>query len=302
MEPVTSSPTQKPTQKVYSPTDPEASYFCGTDWGDANQRCSDACPSSKSDDCPLDQKCFAFTTCLDPTPETEKPTDRPTSPPNTPAPITPAPSDETTKLDGCTGTPCPFAGECRSQYGFCGTSFIYCNALSSWTFDNCGLFGEAEDGEPVLCDAEVFECPEGEQVYRDPANDCEYFPCPASQDEESEMTSSSFHVPGVPGPSPSAFPELPKPTLPTINKPDPYLLPNGSKPRPAKPTWSSVVVVDEIEDVKDDEEENAHVFTEIEEDDFVVNLSQDWLASGAHERRSASILWTSLIMLVVLAI
>jgi hypothetical protein len=61
-------------------------------------------------------------------------------------------------------------------------------------------------------------------------------------------------------------------------------------------------VVDEIEDVKDDEEENAHVFTEIEEDDFVVNLSQDWLASGAHERRSASILWTSLMMLVVLAI
>ena len=163
-EPTTPLPTLKTTEKEYSPTDPEASYFCGIDWADANTSCNIRCPSSKSDECPQDQKCFAFTSCVEQRPEedTQNPTHRPTdqsftNEPVTPSPvittsITPAPSgdsakageaanfnvledttfeviqvqdDTATKPEGCTGTPCPFAGECRSQYGFCGLSFIY---------------------------------------------------------------------------------------------------------------------------------------------------------------------------------
>lgn len=170
-EPTTPLPTLKTTEKEYSPTDPESTYFCGLDWADANT-CNIRCPSSKSDECPQGQKCFAFTSCMEQQPEddTQNPTYRPTDPsftnepvtpsPVTPASTTPAPSgdstkageaatfdiledtkfeviqdDTATKPEGCTGTPCPFAGECRSQYGFCGLSFIYVSIVLS--FNNC---------------------------------------------------------------------------------------------------------------------------------------------------------------------
>jgi len=320
-KPVTATPTSKPAQKVYSPTDPEATYFCGTDWEDANNSCSIRCPSSKSDDCPSDQKCFAFTSCMDePEEETSKPTDRPTNPPFTNAPNapgipTPAPTNEETKLDACTGAPCPFAGECRSQYGFCGTSFIYCNALSTWTLRNCGLAGIDENGDPVLCDAEVLTCPEGEEAYRNPSNECEYFPCPDEEDENA-ITSSAFQIPAA---SPTKFSELPKPTLPIIAKPAPNTLPSVNKPSTGmidlgkKPTGSSnntVVIVGTTDDIADDGEEStkkngdeddakplAKPETELALGSFSTG---DWLSNSADLSHRVSLPWVLMISIVAI--
>lgn len=118
------------------------------------------------------------------------------------------PTSNTTSLTGsqaggsdCTGKPCEIAGECRSQFGFCGSSFIYCNDLSSWTIDNCGLFGVDENGEKILCEADVQDCPGGERMIRNPDSNCEFFSCPA---EEVDAGLTGLYVPA----STPTLPEL----------------------------------------------------------------------------------------------
>jgi hypothetical protein len=247
---VTTSPTEQSASEaptpvpVLSPDDPAATYFCGIDWIDANKVCEIRCPSAKSEDCPEDQSCYAFTKCNDPpTPApsvanviaevsdmTEEGGNTTTSHVASPSPADPSssspnatgaassspgdPKDEAAADSGCTGKPCEIAGECRSQFGFCGGSFIYCNDLSSWSMDACGLFGTDANGETLLCDAEVQECSTGESVIRNPDNNCEFFSCPT----EGEGEGSTFSAFNVPATSPS-LPELPKPTLPTIIDP-----------------------------------------------------------------------------------
>jgi len=225
--PPTKQPTEEPTvvsnDESTSLTYPENTYFCGNNWQHVNELCSIRCPSSKSEDCPGGMSCFAFTTCNDNlakddatdssdgsggTSDSLQPTLQQTTPP-----VSSDLTQETSTADGCTGAPCPFENECRSEFGFCGTSFIYCNDLSSWTLENCGLLGVDATGETHLCDVELFECSNGKAVYRNPAEMCEYFQCP--EDEEgSAVFPSMFNVPG-----PSPLPPLPKPTLPTITKP-----------------------------------------------------------------------------------
>eukprot|EP00804_Cyclotella_cryptica_P029048 CCRYP_005254-RA/>CCRYP_005254-RA protein AED:0.00 eAED:0.00 QI:1328/1/1/1/1/1/2/88/859 len=239
--PVSAAPTQKP---VLSPDDPAATYFCGEDWIDANKVCAIRCPSAKSEDCPGDQSCFAFTRCNENPPTlapidtiTPQPFDNmeeydnatmsnvtsriPTSPdgtsssPSVPEMASPSPKPvgDIESLSGCTGKPCEVSGECRSQFGFCGSTFIYCNDLSSWTLDNCGLFGTDQNGGTVLCDADTNECPGGDRMIRNPDNNCEFFPCPV--EEETGGTQFAFNAPA----STPTLPELPKPTLPTITDP-----------------------------------------------------------------------------------
>lgn len=250
-EPVTPRPSPDPTQKAWSPTDPEATYFCGTNWEDANALCKFRCPSSKSDDCPLNQSCFAFTGCNEKKQPTLRPTPRPTDQPmarivataspthrkespqsdrqepphqsGVPASMPPSPKPTAKPVagielpEGCTGAPCPFGGECRSQYGFCGTSFIYCNSLSTWRLTSCGIMGWSSKGEMIQCDGDTKECPEGEKVHRDPSKDCQYFNCPeAGGVKDTPLSGGGF---GVPQSSPARFPELPKPTLQDIVKP-----------------------------------------------------------------------------------
>ena len=166
---------------------------------------------------------------------------------------------------GCTGKPCEVAGECRSQFGFCGGSFIYCNDLSSWSIDECGLFGTDENGETLLCGADINECPTGERMVRNPDKNCEFFRCP--EQDDTNTSSGGFFVP-APGPSASSLPELPKPTLPTIVDPkktdfDSVDFSFGSKPssqainldnKPAKEP-SQVVVIGNEQDVADDEDQ-----------------------------------------------
>jgi hypothetical protein len=165
-------------------------------------------------------------------------------------------------LSGCTGKPCDISGECRSQFGFCGSSFIYCNDLSSWTLDNCGLFGTGQNGETVLCDADTYECPGGDRMIRNPDNNCEFFPCPV--EDEADGTQFAFNAPA----STPTLPELPKPTLPTITnpkKPDFSLdFVFGAEEsnqtidlgiaKPAKDP-SKVVVIGNKDDVADDKDE-----------------------------------------------
>jgi len=245
----------------------------------------------------------------------------------TPA-ITPAPTEK--KPDGCTGKPCPFAGECRSQYGFCGSSFIYCNALSSWKLEKCGLAGHDEHGEPVLCDAGTFKCADStDEVYRDPNNECSFFPCPVNEEEEDAITASAFNIPAT---SPTKFEALPRPTLPTISKPTPYTLPSVSKPSVGtidlgkKPsgTNTTIVVVGESPDVaSDDGEESAEKSSDedqvadqdgddVEQDEEETTQSsptpdfagvtafsaEEWLASSAHTGR---VTWLWVLLTVPIA-
>jgi chitinase len=63
-------PTQEPTEMEMDETValeiPAESYFCGHDWDDASERCTDACPTKSDEECPDDQKCFPYTPCTKP--------------------------------------------------------------------------------------------------------------------------------------------------------------------------------------------------------------------------------------------
>lgn len=222
------------------------------------------------------QSCYAFTACND---SSSEPTKAPAaqrkeetfqeqddletnekSDSNNAASAAASPADN----PGCTGKTCPIAGECRSQFGFCGSSFIYCNDLSSWSLDNCGLFGEDEFGKTMLCSAEINNCPNGDRMIRNPDNNCEFFPC-EDVEEEDVIFSSNF----VPASGPTSLPELPRPTLPTIINPE---KPNfnsvnfglGSQPSSQtidfdaiKPSAGQVTVVGDEEDIANDEDQAA---------------------------------------------
>lgn len=283
----TDSPTPLP---VLSPDNPAVTYFCGADWIDANEVCEIRCPSAKSEDCPGNQSCYAFTRCNDPSPtpspvtgnateivdedDSEAITSDTSSTPvatnataSNPAASSTSGSSSAGALNDvdCKGQPCELVGECRSQFGFCGGSFIYCNDLSSWSMDKCGLYGTDTNGETILCGAEVQDCPGGERVIRNPAQGCEFFPCPASEEEGDSL--GGFVVPG---PAPT-LPELPKPTLPTIvdpKKPDFNLglTFGGSKPSngtidlglgSSSKDSGNVVVISDEEDVTNDEDKSS---------------------------------------------
>ena len=317
-EPVTPRPSPDPTQKAWSPTDAEATYFCGTNWEDANDMCKFRCPSSKSDDCPLDQSCFAFTGCNEKKQPTSRPTDQPTArivataspvhwqethqdngqePPDqsgVPAnmPLSPKPTAKPVAgielPEGCTGAPCPFGGECRSQYGFCGTSFIYCNSLSTWKLSRCGIMGWSSKGEMIQCDGDTKDCPEGEKVHRDPSKDCQYFSCPDAGVKDAPSSIGGF---GVPQTSPARFPELPKPTLPDIVKPGDippptiisFIPPSGggggaevaTVDLGKKPTSQVVVIA-----ANDEGEENANETTSTVGDNQGAS-EEDWTFEGS---------------------
>lgn len=324
----TASPTPVPTEIVFSPTDPEATYFCGTDWDDANASCLIRCPSSKSEDCPSDQKCFAFTSCMDKdtdkfelTPDevtsTDAEPDEVTSTDAEPNEVTSADATtEATNNESCNGKPCPFAGECRSQYGFCGKSFIYCNDMSSWTLEACGLVGSAKNGDPIKCDTKVFECPDGDEVYKDPANACEFFPCPDDEEEESAITSTSFHTPGL-SPSqssPADMPALPKPTLPTISNASPFTnsaasgssnttIDLGKQPVASDSAVMTVVVNSDITDDEDQTsttesaQNGGSVAPAPSQEPLTPFLAEEWLMSSSILNRGVNYLLWSMVTL-----
>ena len=363
----TASPTQTLTEKGYSPTDPEANFFCGVDWDDANTSCSKRCPSSKSEDCDEGYKCFAFTSCLvEQLQETGYVIDPPTNPPsavdndegldfgtNQPSAIhnnvedfgtnpptaidneggdfgnAPETNDQSNlalltndpESVWCTGSPCPFVGECRSQYGFCGSQFIYCNDLSSWKLDDCGLSGTDEKGDPVLCDSEAFKCPEGEEVYRDPSNKCDFFPCPVDDEEASEMTSSSFNLPAS---SPSGLSELPMPTLPAITQAVSFNFSTVTKPstgiidldtNPTALSNNTIVTFGTGGDIADDGDELSNTTEQLDPSTSNANsdfsgfnaetdaLLRDWMESSADISHACGHLWALLttMMLSILA-
>ncbi|KAL7469137.1 hypothetical protein ACHAXS_009388 [Conticribra weissflogii] len=275
--------TPRPTEKVYSPSDPESSFYCGKSWADANKICSKMCPSAKSEECGPGESCYAFTDCN----KTRQPTESPIVPfkygepveevvidsidePNTAESLQTTINDTVSEqiptnaptipnnMEGCNGEPCPLAGECRSQYGFCGSTFIYCNTLSSWTMKDCGLFGTDSNGATILCDADTSKCPDGKFVVRDPSNNCEFFECPV--EEESSLVLS--------GPSPLSSPTLPpipKPTLPTLTDPKATDLEEIEK-NPIIGSQSNVIIP-----IGDDEEKESQIVVIGDDEDEVVD-------------------------------
>lgn len=317
--PTSSRPSKEPVpnEDFTTLSYPENTFFCGNTWEGVNDSCSIRCPSSKSEDCPEGMSCFAFTQCNDKITTENAMTDSMdnqsdgsgeatasdvVSAPAQASDVTSAPAQEASLQEGCTGAPCPFENECRSEYGFCGTSFIYCNMLSSWTLEKCGLLGIDASGETHLCDVEVFECSTGEAVHRNPAEGCEYFPCPSV--EESAVFTSVFNVP-----APSPFPPLPKPTLPTITKPTSQsssaFLPAGTTSTSSSESDSSNSlsillgdknedeVVDDTDSQKEDDLEESESITSTNDATTPVSPSYDfgsfkadeWLFSNsAHNR------------------
>lgn len=325
----TATPTPMPSEKVFSPTDPEATYFCGEDWENANDSCSIRCPSSKSEDCPSDQKCFAFTSCMDDKENdignAEKESDIDNAANETDKIELNTELNEVTSSDatddGCSGKPCPFSGECRSQYGFCGKSFIYCNDLSSWTLDACGLVGSDKNGDPIKCDTEVFMCADGDEVHKDPANSCEFFPCPDEEEEEegSSLASTSFHTPGL-SPSqssPAQMPDLPKPTLPTITNASPFTPPavNASSAanidlgkNPAA-SDNELVVIDannsgttDVGDTSRSDVTENEVKTTPSQENFPAFSAEEWLMSCSFMNRGVLTFWVPLTSTLSLSI
>ena len=76
-------PTRYPTRQPKLPTnsplsihDPKRTFFCGSDWSDASNRCAVWCPNGDDALCPFGQSCFGDTTCR----KTDEPTNRPTKP------------------------------------------------------------------------------------------------------------------------------------------------------------------------------------------------------------------------------
>ena len=342
--PPTQQPTKKPVQEDTILSYPENTYFCGIDWKDANVICLIRCPSSKSEECPEGQSCFAFTTCSPAEDEVTddegdsqingsdeagsdggEPTRQPTDVSTTSAPTR---GTSTPPQEGCNGAPCPFENECRSEFGFCGTSFIYCNDLSSWKLESCGLLGQDSSGETHLCDVELFECSNGKAVHRNPADKCEFFQCPTDE-EESEIFPSIFDVPG-----PSPLVALPKPTLPTITKPteasSSAFLPLGepsysiTDESPSSDSNNNLAILlgnnQNEDEVADDKDEVAKVDADESESDsksdgankqpvspsydFGMFEAEEWLKSSAHHcrRMLACQLMTSLSIVLSLLV
>merc|ERR1712187_977238 len=67
---------------------------------------------------------------LQPEPEAE-PEPEPESQPE------PEPTPAPTHGASCTGKPCGMDSQCRSEWGYCGSSTAYCNAKSTWTANGC---------------------------------------------------------------------------------------------------------------------------------------------------------------------
>ena len=122
---------------------------------------------------------------------------------------------------------------------------------------------------------------------------------------------------GPTAPSP-AFTDLPKPTLPTITKPSPYVLPTVlSKPgggtiglgkKPSESSADTAVVVvgkdkDVVNDGNDESEEVEEVANEPKNPDndfaFGTFSVEDWLASSA-ESRDASIFIVPFITIITI--
>ena len=226
------------------------------------------------------QSCYAFTTCNDPEPtlpptslggslgssEANGLSDTLSGSATDSAATT---DDEADTMPGCTGKPCEVAGECRSQYGFCGGSFIYCNEFSSWTIENCGLFGVNANGDTLLCDADLFDCPDGKKVIRNPDQACEFFACP---DDKDSVSSGGFSAAFQQPASSPTLPALPMPTLPHIENPKMLNLEDTlqavSKPssggsidlslsKPHKESNNVVIIGGKQDEVADDKEDTV---------------------------------------------
>merc|ERR1739848_918551 len=64
---------------------------------------------------------------------TPRPTPLPTTKPTPRTEPTPAPP-----AGDCKGEPCALASQCRSRWGYCGTSPAHCNEKSTWRAGGCG--------------------------------------------------------------------------------------------------------------------------------------------------------------------
>lgn len=62
----TQSSVQDDTMTTFSSDIPSESYFCGSSYEDASDKCSFPCFSRESSECPILQQCYAFTPCAKP--------------------------------------------------------------------------------------------------------------------------------------------------------------------------------------------------------------------------------------------
>ncbi len=87
------------------------SFFCGTSYDDANEKCTKPCPSGSAEECDGQQSCFAYTSCrLITAAPTEDPTFKPTLNPTTPRP-TSSPTKNPTSKPTSEPTPPPTVKE-----------------------------------------------------------------------------------------------------------------------------------------------------------------------------------------------
>ena len=118
----------------------------------------------------------------------------------------------------------------------------------------------------------------------------------------------------MPAPPTPAFSDLPKPTLPTIEKPKPVILPTG-KPtkgtidlgkKPSDSSKNTLVIVVKNSDVEDDDkDESAKNTTEDAKpkpnnNEFGSFSVGDWMANGAHSMsQNPNFLWAPLTLSIL---
>jgi hypothetical protein len=118
--------------------------------------------------------------------------------------------------DNCNFFPCP--KECQKDMLECsGGRFVYRNPGDNCNFYPCPvqetpkptpgptqkIYAMASSVHEKLsttsgCNAELFRCPDGRYVGRDPANTCEYFPCKVDEDiVDDDIIPESGHIPAM---------------------------------------------------------------------------------------------------------
>jgi hypothetical protein len=155
-----------------------------------------------------------------PTPSpTPRPTPLPTSKPTPRSEPAPAP------VGDCKGDPCALASQCRSQWGYCGTSPAHCNEKSTWRAEGCGGGSEATV-QPTLAPTVM---PSTLMPTVEP-------PAPSVAPTLAQTATPSPAPTVVPTPAPTASPTM-SPTAPPTPAPTPPML-KPTKAPTASPTIS----------------------------------------------------------------
>lgn len=160
---------------------PEGTLWCGSDFNDAKASCHKECASGSDDDCPSGMSCFSESLC------TQE---------GVPVPVEEIAAEAGFYCGKGWEDAHSCAIKCESDEDCTdGTNcyWVECENTSAVT-EGDGV-DEDTTAESTNCSPEVFLCPDGQYVGRSSQLDCDFYPCPGSNDPESEPEPSEESTP-----------------------------------------------------------------------------------------------------------